>query len=146
MINMKNETLEKQEFDSILSMISSRDHENWTVGLTIMENLELTDYNVINILLVLKQGIVADKHIKTNYQTFYDNLTNAVKDYLDNDFRPNISHLTYKQLFKIVNEGKFDYEAKQSLIDSFSMDFKNKLIDTGYTFIEDVIIKIKDER
>ena len=145
MIAEKLSVLNKDNYNSVYDMITSKDKGSTTVGFSVLENVNYEESEIF-LLCMLKQlnnNSVTMHTIKTEATLLYNKLENYCNSKGVTDLK-----ISFKYIYERAIERSVDKDNKNEI--KFLLDlFKNELIELltqyGFTFLEYLDIEIKQK-
>lgn len=145
MIAEKLSVLNKDNYNSVYDMITSKDKGSTTVGFSVLENVNYEESEIF-LLCMLKQlnnNSVTMNTIKTEATLLYNKLENYCNSKGVTDLK-----ISFKYIYERAIERSVDKDNKNEI--KFLLDlFKNELIELltqyGFTFLEYLDIEIKQK-
>lgn len=130
---MKHRAIEKTEYESLTSMLNSKDEADQKLALTTIENIGFKE-NLTKILLLKKKTNVGLELWKAHAPKTISKLKKIKVEAGD--------YLTYKEILKLIVD-KTSAEEIQFFLDDFAEHLLVSIKDIGFDFIEDAKIEIK---
>jgi hypothetical protein len=131
--NNKNRGLmDKEQLDNLISMLESRDKENHTVALSIIEATQTED-SAVALLLGLKLGHASEEQWKTDAPKALEYAKKLCAGAWRNDL-----NITYKTLFTIITSTKQKPHQVKLFMEFFTEYLTNQMQSMGYTFIKEI--------
>ena len=126
--------MDKKQLDNVISMLTSKDKENHTVALSIIEATQTED-SAIALLLGLKLGYATkDAWLLDAPKAF-----NRAKKLCGDAWRDDLN-ITYKSLFTIIISTQQKPPQVKLFIEFFTEFLTKQMQTMGYTFIKDIKI------
>ena len=145
MIAEKLSVLNKDNYNSVYDMITSKDKGSTTVGFSVLENVNYEESEIF-LLCMLKQlnnNSVAMHTIKTEATLLYNKLENYCNSKGVTDLK-----ISFKYIYERAIERSVDKDNKNEikfLLDLFKNELTELLTQYGFTFLEYLDIEIKQK-
>lgn len=133
--NNKNRGLmDKEQLDNVIQMLTSKDEENHTVALSIIEATQTKD-SAVALLLGLKLGHATEEQWKTHAPKALEYAKKLCTGAWRNDL-----NVTYKTLFTIINTTKQKPQQVKLFMQFFTEYLTDQMQTMGYNFIKEIKI------
>lgn len=131
---MKKQVVDNQQYESLLSMLNSKNDQDKVLGLVTIENVDFNK-SLTKILLLRKKADIS-------FDLWKEHAPKTIKKFksIDVDISKN---LKYKDILEIIIKQKQTEEDIQFFLDDFSKHLHTTIKDLGFDFIENTEIEIK---
>ena len=131
---MKKQVVDNQQYESLLSMLDSKNNQDKVLGLVTIENVDFNK-SLTKILLLRKKADIS-------FDLWKEYAPKTIKKF--KSINVDISeHLKYKDILEIIIKEKQTEEDIQFFLDDFSKHLHTTIKDLGFDFIENTEIEIK---
>jgi hypothetical protein len=132
-------TIDSKMKKSIAQMFDSKDSENWTVGLEILKNQEISEVHNVVILLLLKDSkYISENYLLEKHPTLYKTLQNFCSCI-------RVTSVLYSELQQAIlaiNTPDVQAQAKKLLEKRIADEILEGLHKSNYYWIEELKVKI----